>query len=76
MLFQRATVTEHERPDLDTNKIKEWRSIVTLIVFVLTSKLDYILSIENLRLKISRHQRPVPLPRTDMDSTHNLDCIP
>lgn len=36
MLAPRAT--EAERPDLDTNKIKEWRSIVTLIVFVLTSK--------------------------------------
>lgn len=36
MLASRAT--EPERPDLDTNRIKEWRSIVTLIVFVLTSK--------------------------------------
>jgi hypothetical protein len=36
MIAQRAT--EAERPDLDTGKIKEWRSIVTLIVFVLTSK--------------------------------------
>ena len=38
MFTQRATA-ETERPDLDTSKIKEWRSIVTLIVFVLTSKL-------------------------------------
>jgi hypothetical protein len=36
MISQRAT--QSERPDLDTSKIKEWRSIVTLIVFVLTSK--------------------------------------
>lgn len=24
--------------DLDTNKIRDWRSIVTLIVFIVTSK--------------------------------------
>ncbi|KAI2481096.1 ArsB Na+-H+ antiporter NhaD [Pyrenophora tritici-repentis] len=36
MFTQRAT-EETERPDLDTSKIKEWRSIVTLIVFVLTN---------------------------------------
>ncbi|CAN9200563.1 hypothetical protein CC77DRAFT_455441 [Alternaria alternata] len=35
MISQRAT--QSERPDLDTSKIKEWRSIVTLIVFVLTN---------------------------------------
>ncbi|KAF1831298.1 hypothetical protein BDW02DRAFT_59077 [Decorospora gaudefroyi] len=35
MFSQRAAETE--RPDLNTNKIKEWRSIVTLIVFVLTN---------------------------------------
>jgi hypothetical protein len=27
--------------DLDTSQIKNWRSIVTLVVFVLTSKLCY-----------------------------------
>lgn len=26
--------------DLNTDKIREWRSIVTLIVFVITSKFD------------------------------------
>ncbi|RMZ67357.1 putative arsenite efflux transporter -like [Pyrenophora seminiperda CCB06] len=36
MFAQRAT-DETERPDLDTGKIKEWRSIITLIVFVLTN---------------------------------------
>ncbi|CAA9967084.1 ArsB Na+-H+ antiporter NhaD [Pyrenophora teres f. maculata] len=36
MFTQRAT-EETERPDLDTSKIKEWRSIITLIVFVLTN---------------------------------------
>ncbi|EDU47429.1 ArsB Na+ H+ antiporter NhaD [Pyrenophora tritici-repentis] len=36
MFTQRAT-EETERPDLDTSKIKEWRSIVTLIVFILTN---------------------------------------
>ncbi|EUC41120.1 hypothetical protein COCMIDRAFT_107039 [Bipolaris oryzae ATCC 44560] len=36
MLAPRAT-TEPERPNLDTNEIKQWRSIVTLIVFVLTN---------------------------------------
>jgi hypothetical protein len=43
MVFQRATETE--RPDLSTNKIKEWRSIVTLIVFVLTSKFAIVLTV-------------------------------
>jgi hypothetical protein len=37
-LLSRATASEGDVPDLDTNKIKDWRSIVTLIVFVLTSK--------------------------------------
>ncbi|USP79127.1 hypothetical protein yc1106_06401 [Curvularia clavata] len=32
-----ARATEPERPNLDTNEIKTWRSIVTLIVFVLTN---------------------------------------
>ncbi|KAF2853559.1 hypothetical protein T440DRAFT_444501 [Plenodomus tracheiphilus IPT5] len=36
MLSPRASSTE---VDLDTSKIKEWKSIITLIVFVLTSKL-------------------------------------
>lgn len=36
MLLRRAV--DSEVPDLDTSKIKQWRSIVTLIVFVLTSK--------------------------------------
>jgi hypothetical protein len=38
-LLLRSTKGEDEPQDLDTSKIKEWRSIVTLIVFVLTSKL-------------------------------------
>lgn len=35
MLSPRASTTEV--PDLDTSKIKEWKSIITLIVFVLTN---------------------------------------
>lgn len=27
-----------DQVDLDTNKIREWRSVVTLIVFVITSE--------------------------------------
>ena len=40
MLSQRAQQESQEVIDLDTDKIKEWRSIVTLIVFVLTSKFE------------------------------------
>ncbi|KAI8933743.1 hypothetical protein NX059_009458 [Plenodomus lindquistii] len=36
MLSTRAT-SSTEVPDLDTSKIKEWKSIITLIVFVLTN---------------------------------------
>jgi hypothetical protein len=38
MLITRAANSDEEAQSLDTNKIKEWRSIVTLIVFVLTSE--------------------------------------
>lgn len=38
MLSSRASGNT-EVIDLDTGKIKEWKSIITLIVFVLTSKL-------------------------------------
>jgi hypothetical protein len=34
-LCDRGNQEEH---DLDTSQIKQWRSIITLIVFVLTSK--------------------------------------
>jgi hypothetical protein len=37
-LLSRGTEADTEAQDLNTNKIREWRSIVTLIVFVLTSK--------------------------------------
>jgi hypothetical protein len=37
-LLSRAAEADAEVQDLDTGKIREWRSIVTLIVFVLTSK--------------------------------------
>lgn len=37
-LLSRAAEADTEVQDLDTSKIREWRSIVTLIVFVLTSK--------------------------------------
>jgi hypothetical protein len=37
-LLLRATASDAETQDLDTSKIKDWRSIITLIVFVLTSK--------------------------------------
>jgi hypothetical protein len=33
-----VAMIEHETIDLDTGKIKEWRSIVTLLVFIITSK--------------------------------------
>lgn len=42
-LLLRSTKGEDEPQDLDTSKIKEWRSIITLIVFVLTSKLGPII---------------------------------
>jgi hypothetical protein len=29
-----------DTPDLNTDQIKEWRSIVTLVVFVVTSRSD------------------------------------
>jgi hypothetical protein len=38
MLITRAANSDEEAQSLDTNKIKEWRSIVTLVVFVLTSE--------------------------------------
>ena len=39
MLFERAASSaSYETIDIDTGKIREWRSIITLIVFVLTSK--------------------------------------
>ena len=35
---------ESEGIDLNTDKIREWRSIVTLIVFVITSESDSLLA--------------------------------
>ena len=39
MLYGRASSSDTEVIDVSTGKIREWRSIITLIVFVLTSKL-------------------------------------
>jgi hypothetical protein len=39
MILSRASDGTAETQDLNTGKIKEWRSIITLIVFVLTSEL-------------------------------------
>ena len=39
MLYERASSSDAEAIDVSTGKIREWRSIITLIVFVLTSKL-------------------------------------
>jgi hypothetical protein len=38
MILSRASDRAAEAQDLSTGKIKEWRSIITLIVFVLTSE--------------------------------------
>jgi hypothetical protein len=42
LLFMRATggAQHSDEEALNTGKIRDWRSIVTLIVFVLTSKSD------------------------------------
>jgi hypothetical protein len=40
MILSRASDSAAEAQDLNTGKIKEWRSIITLIVFVLTSELS------------------------------------
>ncbi|KAF2820649.1 hypothetical protein CC86DRAFT_333229 [Ophiobolus disseminans] len=37
MIFSRAAATNPETQDLNTGKIREWKSIITLIVFVLTN---------------------------------------
>jgi hypothetical protein len=39
MLLSRSIGGDDEAQSLDTNGIREWRSIITLIVFVLTSEL-------------------------------------
>ena len=43
LLRARAASSNSEPIDISTGKIREWRSIITLIVFVLTSKsFDYV----------------------------------
>ncbi|KAF1914296.1 hypothetical protein BDU57DRAFT_453034 [Ampelomyces quisqualis] len=60
-LFLRSTKGEDEPQDLDTSKIKEWRSIVTLIVFILT----------NVNV-LFPFQIPIYLPRVLWTSVLNL----
>jgi hypothetical protein len=76
IFFQRAADTE--RPDLNTNKIKEWRSIITLIVFVLTSKSA--MRAERCRLSTNRntyrHKCFVPLPRTHLHPADTMEPFP
>lgn len=38
LLYARAASSNSDAIDITTGKIREWRSIITLIVFVLTSK--------------------------------------
>lgn len=46
MLGPRASAGDAQGIDLDTGKIKEWRSIVTLIVFVLTSEFKHRVTVQ------------------------------
>lgn len=65
--------------DLDTSKITHWRSIVTLIVFVLTSELRRMtkrMETQALSGQFGRHQCALPFPHTDSRTQINLLRLP
>lgn len=82
--YERVTIMENldtaQMSDLDTSRIKEWRSIVTLIIFVLASKsrMCWVRS-DSMGLTCSlfcRSRGFVPLSCPNLRSSTTFECRP
>ena len=74
--YERADSSGYEGIDITTGKIREWRSIITLIVFVLTSEL-YAQSYRQTSTKpyFDRHQRSLQFPYTFVPASSIMDGV-
>lgn len=71
-----SSVEDKMPEDLDTSRIKDWRSIVTLIVFVVTSECTMVLGKYHAvdSFSLNRHHRSFSISSHDLRPSITFGC--